>query len=184
MLCQSPTKIKRLKTTHSDFQFTGSFDNKQEMTEKTNECGQTTFSGLVYPNMMDMTMDDSIIRDVGIESTISATNNLLPVYTPCLRSTNSEPDLDAQRLSDPECFHQQQMLSTIGQNKFVSSNTELKSVNEISDLQTNVTKGFSKPQQPYYDPHAMVKCPVDLDDPNFFSKLKSCNPRKRSTPLQ
>ena len=191
----SPTKIKRLKTTHSDFQSTGSFDNTPGMTEATDEFGQTTFSGFVYPNMMDISMEDSILQD-GIESTISAPNNLLPVHTQCVLSTNSEPDLDRQRYFDPEGFHQQQMLSLIGQKTKLSSNTELKPVNEISALQNSATKSSSKPQPPSYDPQAVVieqnsssdklsqnvlpdrnlvqnKLTVDLDDANFVAKLRA-----------
>ena len=92
----SPTKIKRLKTIHSDFQSAGSFDNKQGMTEATDEFGQKILSGLVYPNMMDIIREDSILQDVGIESTISAPNNLLPVHTQCVLGTDSEPYIDGQ----------------------------------------------------------------------------------------
>ena len=65
--------------------------------------------------MMDITREDSILQDVAIESTISAPNNLLPVHTQCVLSTNSEPDLDGQQYFDQESFHQQQTLS-LGQN--------------------------------------------------------------------
>ena len=70
----------------------------------TGEFGQKIFSGLVYPNMMDITREDSLCwhRDVGIESTISAPNNLLPVHTQCVLSTNSEPDRDGQQYFDQE----------------------------------------------------------------------------------
>ena len=137
----SPSKIKCLKTTHSDFQSTDAFDNKQGMTEATDEFGQKIFSGLVYPNMTDITREDSILQDVGIESTISAPNNLLPVHTQCVLSTNSEPDLDGQQYFEQEGFHQQQMLS-LGQKSILSSNNELKPVSEISSLQPSSTMDF------------------------------------------